>query len=164
MAVYPWRRLSPGIRMGIVVTAMGLLLTAQEGRSTREGQALSLFELQDWARRNTSPDSLFLMSDRPWRGISERRVIFTDVTSINFNAYNRDKRPQLRNKEIHAAFTRTGSGPWDNWTERQVLALAAELGGTHIVRGPQAPALNLPEIFRNESGAIYDVRAASSTK
>ncbi len=156
-AIVPGRRFSFQFRLGVVIAIMGLILTANEGRTTLEGKLLWNYELQKWARENTPENALFVMNDRSWRGISERRVVFVNVGPININAYDRRRDQQNRNVQIREAFLRTGGVEWEKRNESQVLSLVREFGGTHVLREASSAPLNLPVVFKNEGGVIYDV-------
>lgn len=141
--------------MAAVLAAQLLANDAAKGARTLGGEPRDLYSAQEWARRNTPGDALFLLEPNiAWRVGSDRPVI--EAIAPPLHVYSRSEDAYAR---IQARKRLLRERPWIN--QANVLEFARQFGGDYFVRYAERPPV-FEAVYRNESFAIYRLPTAGS--
>ena len=139
----------------LVVSLIGIVQSYNTGKEINYGSNKANYELQKWAYSETAKESIFLMRDGSWRGISERRMVPIAFGKDRLLPYLRTREPLVWTARLEGLYSKFGIEKFDDLTPEQILSFAKELKGNYLVDSKCQTPKNLPLAYENEFWKVY---------
>ena len=155
----PLTRIS-GVLLIILIIIGFLRAYYSDASENRTVKAVANYQAQAWARDNTEPDALFLVSidNTFWRVMSDRKVLYNDVYFQSPGEYYSFSRKTKQFHDDIRFFLREVRGGKANYDEADILDIAKRFGVDYVVGSIDDP-LEFDIVYRNNYQIIYKLHS-----
>ena len=143
----------------IAVGAVGLLLLgANDIRKTVQTEmARNQYQQQLWANRNTSPESVFMLSGQTWRAISQRPLISVTPGGFEPHIYTRSKKSRDYFQSIRNFLTDHGVEDFASLDDSAVRQFAKTYNGNYLI-WERAKNFPFDVVYEDSTHRIYKIQ------
>lgn len=150
------RRRNLAWMISVIIT--GIWTSYQMGANTQTEASQALVAVQQWAHKNTSPQSIFITSTWSWKGLSHRKNIYLDeAPKGQVLPYFRNRTLLEWQRPVQTLFSDFHAKDLGELSETGVLRLGQQLQADFLVLEKSKGAFSLPKCFENSHYQVFSL-------